>query len=256
MTWTADYDKIRSTFRKSPVIQSHYRVAFRLKSTEPIAVASDLLGGKRADYLYFTCPYNSVDLSDFASDSFPASTANTTDGFSIANCDLQQFSFDFLKSFTSISHLDLYGSPLSTFKSMPHLPSLYSVQLSNCPGLQQWYPLSQTPNLNGIAITYSDLSDAQIDAIFDSMDDKNNTHTGQLTGLDLWGTKLTRVPPFVLSLPSLVELNMESNHIKSLPSGSLNFTSNELCDLNLQHNEIETIAPGAFGQGLYTNYLK
>lgn len=252
VTSTADYNTIRSFVRNTTTIFdgiSLTQVYFNLQSADQIPVPSDLLDSGSLEslmYVSFICPNNSVPLGPVALDAFPV--ANSLGYFYIYDCDLNDFSFDFLQSLTLINEIHVSGSSFSTFNSMPTIPSITTVKLSNCTGFQQWYPPSQTTNLTSIWIDYSNLTDTQIDGIFDSMGD---TYSDQLTKVFLDGNELTSVPPFVLTLSKLDELNMSNNSIKMLPSNSLDFISHRLRFLILEHNQIGLIAPGAFDKGNY-----
>ena len=91
------------------------------------------------------------------------------------------------------------------------------------------------------------VDDTRMSAILDALFTTGGA--SPVASLNLWTNKLTRVPSQLPRFTQLVSVDLNSNTIRSLPTGAFKFTSS-LIDLYLESNLLAIVEPDAF-QGDY-----
>ena len=117
-----------------------------------------------------------------------------------------------------------------------------------CPPPSDYYPCSCTDFYgDGLGVWLNclnkNIDDDQISVILNSF--LSTPGVSPLKALTLFQCRLNRIPDQLRLLDQLVYLNFEYNNITSIDSDTFNFSS-QLEELDLIHNRMISIEPGAF----------
>lgn len=168
---------------------------------------------------------------------------------SIANSpDMEDFT-DLLDQpfLTNLTSLEIHNcSNFTSFNGLPSLPGLRSLIITKCPQFKEWSVFNvQLTKLNGISLSGSRLGDQAVDEMLNALVSSPVAET--LTYLNLRDNLMTRIPPQIVHLNKLKDLNLAYNKIALLGNGSaLNFTSIKVATLYLFGNELLSVDPEAF----------
>lgn len=240
VTTSQDLAEITGAFAATPIIH-HTEVQFTFLSPN-ITIPKNVLSNKTAKTIKIDCLGNSLDLID--NEAFIFSEGTVT-AFEIFYCDLNgdTFSFEFLKQFRMLNTIRISESSMKTFKNMPFLPHVQTVELNAIQGLQSWYDPHQTPvvntiTINGVTETSSEIVEQIIETLYQ--------YDYSLRRLFLRNLGLTRVPAVLRNFSSLNILDLSDNLMQELLPDSLNLQSS-LDSLILWNVPLLRIHPGAFG---------
>ena len=234
-----DLAEITEAFDSTPIID-HFEVSFTFFSSE-ITIPKNVLSNKRAKTIRIDCMNSSIDYID--NEAFIYSEATVT-AFEIQYCDLnsETFDFEFLKQFRMLHTLRISESTIKTFKNMPFLPHVQTIELNAIQGLENWYDPSQTPVVSSITINgVTETSAETVERIIETLYYYDNF----LRTLYLKNLGLTRVPEVLRNFSSLNTLDLGENLMQELPEDSLNLMSS-LSSLFLWNVPLRKIHPGAF----------
>ena len=229
-------DQVQRIFEATP-IRDHARFYLYINYT---TLPAHLIGPNRAQEISIYCQ-NQLRLEHIDVDVFRSSEHYTTE-ISIGRCDLTATNFNFLKSFSVLARIRIFGGPLLTLESMPYLPSLDFIWLFDCPGFRQWHQPSRTPNLQLIRLRdIGAIDETTIDNILNSLVYYNST----LKELSLVEVGLKRIPPHIKLFTQLRELAITGDIIPTLTSGSMALSS-RVQNIWMNDLSIETVEPDTF----------
>ena len=228
--------------RSKSNVTTHELVHLRLGNSTDIP--TDLMGLRsNTRNIQLSCKDNTLSPLTINQNAF-RSSRTTANHVTIEKCDLRQLDWQFLTQFSVLDSLLLVESSIINMQNMPLLPSVTAIYIIGCGGFQELYPPEQTPNLTRLQIDNSfNVSDQVFDSIVTTA---ASSYMDTLEILSLVGNKMTRIPSAVGNFTRLISLQMENNAIKTLPTGSLHFTSTQLSTIWLSNNKLQTIQPGAF----------
>ena len=231
-------DDIKSTFDTTSTTDL-IRLVITLPS-DSTSIPTNLLGNNKASDLSLTCVNPTSELN-IEADAFRSSQTSTL-SLSLRNCNLKQLDFSFLIGFGTLYEIIISDSTFpTTFNTLPSLPSLYYLIITNCHGFQSW----GNPDLSHVHELYLQnnlLTDDSAAEILNSIASSSNL----LATLQLSMNKLTRVPEAVHLLEKLETLNLDGNTIPIITSSSLAFVSSEIVSVRLEDLSLTKIEVGAF----------
>ena len=239
---------------KEPAIQWNGKnVSIGVPATEHF-IPANLLGQNAVDgALLLGCQHTTQQLT-IHPDAFRAS--RTCISFlEVDRCNLAGFNFSFLNAFSNLKILRFSlcaNIDAADWKSLPSLlPALVALQIKFIK-LDKWihFPILHN-GLKYVDLSGNFIGDAAMDRILQWLIDSPSVDT--LETLDLSETFLTEIPKKFSLFKNLCILYMNSNLIKTIPSGSitaLNVPADEpVAKIHLHSCDIDTIEPGAF-QGI------
>lgn len=223
-------------------------LALELTPLSTETIPADLLAGKRFSELYLICPNTDYQLVVHP-DAFRSSESYTTK-LTVGYCDLAPLDFSFTNGFNEISSLEIrfsFNAHLSGWNTLPSLPSLSTISIRECRGLNEWqnFPLLS----NGLTefSMYSNQQDPVRDAGMSRILSwlMNSSSRTTLKKLQIYDNALTSVPPQIGWFTQLEYLDIsDQSGISVLPSGSLFFSSpvRYLYIISAYVNSIERLA--------------
>lgn len=164
---------------------------------------------------------------------------------SINGCNLdQQLDFAFMSGLNELRQFWMYRvSNLHSFSGVPAQSSLYQVLVTSSRGFETLNDAKVAlPGLRELYLYSNGLTDATAERVLSAL---ASSSTNSLVELRLYDNQLTVIPQSVGSYRRLVNLMMNTNRLRVLTAGSLNFSSTPAA-VGLHSNVIERVEPGAF----------
>lgn len=241
-------DRIAISVVKSVLDQSDstniHRLWWKLTSDDGV-IPAGLISNKLINEFYIYCPSESFRLM-IDPEAF-RDTSNHTKLFRISGCDLGQLDYGFLNNFESVTELFIPSSMnVHTIESLPLLPSLDKLSITNCEGLDE---IHHFPNLSSVFkslyLSGDHLTDDGAKVILDSI--ISTPAADSIEFITMADNKLTSIPSGLNLLPKLKEIYFSSgNNISILTKGSLAFPVNEKqIKLQLKDVGLTSIEEGA-----------
>ena len=220
------------------------RLFLTLFDTTTSSVPANILGSNRASEIWMTCLNRNFQLL-VNGDGFLNSQTTATI-VAMEGCSLDQINLAFLNNFSALYELIIRNSTFPAMSTLPALPSLYRLIVSNCQNFKTW----GNPSLGSVHELYvhsNNLGDDVVSGILSSLLSSSNS----LESLYLQSNALTKVPDAVRSFTKLSTLNLNDNLIPVITTGSLAFSVPEVRYVRLEGISLNTIQAGAF-QGIVT----
>lgn len=207
-----------------------------------VTAPANLVSGKTFNgQLDLTCSNNNhilkVDPNTFGSNKFYKVV--------ISGCNLnQQLDLAFTSGFADLRQLWMTRvSHLNSFAGLPLQSNLYQLSVTNSRTFDNLNDARVAlPGLRELHLYSNGLNDVIAERVLRAL---ASNSTDSLVELRLYGNQLTVIPPPVASYRRLTKMMMNTNQIRVLTTGSLNFFSNSAA-VGLHSNVIERVEAGAF----------
>ena len=203
------------------------------------SIPANLLGSNKAKEISLTCLNRNFEVQ-INIDAFLNSQSFGI-SFMIEGCSLNQLSLAFLSNFAVLNELTITNSTFPDMSTLPVLPSLYTLIVSNCQGFKTW----GNPSLGSVHELYLNsnlLGDTVVSGILSNILASSNS----LESLYLRTNLLTKVPDAIRSFTTLSVLDLNDNEIPVLTNSSLTFSASEVKYIRLEGVSLNTIQAGAF----------
>ena len=247
-------ETVRATFTKNSAYSTPLNIDLRPAPTDDTIPFDVISTDKYAGVLMIRCPSAGYQLK-IDPLAFRYSRPYTT-RLTITSCDLRFLNFAFLDQFANLTNLAIQSSSNVNF-SLPTLtvalPSLTSLSLYSCQGLNDWteFPRPLVAGLTTFDAGSSRLTDSIALRILNWVVASSNS---TLTTLYMDTNELVQVPSRISSFRVLTYVDLSYNAIQVLRTGALSFTA-PVDRLLLNGNDISYVQPDAF-QGLGNFYKK
>ena len=217
-------------------------------------------------YLTLECPsrvndQNEIDQVPIIIDpnAFNSSANYFKKQLTIWNCDLSHLNFSFLIGFAKLSHIHIINPTsieMANWEYLPPLPSLIELEIRDDNGVIQndWngWTLKLPPLTKGLEtfICYGGVDDEAADRLVQWL---LNSSATTLQLLDMFQTKLTRIPPEISNFENLIQklrITCKDSEIKVLMENSINFVNAPPSEIQISYCGTGELMPGAI-QGRY-----
>ena len=174
-------------------------------------------------------------------------TKNMTSSFEIANCDLSNEDFFFLKEFKMLTFFSIYSSAnihLANWKNLPSL-ALHSINIFHCPTLDEWDRFLSMVNqfrLRSINLYDNDIGDKTMSRILKWLLESPSSES--LNFLTINKNLLTYIPSQISLFKNLKSIDISDNQLLSFCTSSI-ITVRSLTSVALHFNNIQFLMPGA-----------
>lgn len=226
-----------------------------IPSSSDTTIPGDLVGNRTVTTLTLSCPtftsYLSINLN-----AFRASKSSLT-SFNIRNCDLRNFTYNWLTDFTALTSISIYGSFNNNrgFYTLPYLPALTGIRFESI-GITYYanpYTHAEFPilannqigqGLSSFDLIYSSqFTDSAIKSFLNWL---LPTSADTLTSMSISADSLSRFVPQMGSFSKLNSLSVYNNFVPStLPPGSFYFNV-PVSGIYSDNSKIYNISAGAF----------
>lgn len=212
---------------------------FLTLSENTASIPANLLGANKAKDISLECLNRNFEVQV----NVDAFRNSQTIGllFMINGCSLNQMSLAFLSNFGMLNNLIITNSTFPNMSTLPALPSLYRLIVTNCQGFTTW----GNPALGSVHELYlnsNSLGDTVVSGILSNILASSNS----LESLYLHSNSLTRVPDAIRSFSMLSTLDLNDNEIPVVTTGSLVFSAPVVKYVRLEGVSLNTIQSGAF----------
>ena len=233
-------ERIQAAFELTPY-KEHRSLIVYLASNSNFTFIANIISDKKVSEIKIVCTSPTTPPGVIDVNAFRSSEDYTTE-FRIEKCDLTNFQLDFLRNFNSLLKVFIADSPMRSLASLPYLPKLNYVAVSNCPGFQTWYSPAQTPSMESISIGQIQAPDEHV---IDSLLDVIVYYKDRLKVLYLIDTGLSRIPEQVKAFTQLTSFRITIDTIPVVTTGALHLAS-KLDYLSLLFTSIQTFQVDAF----------
>lgn len=241
-------DQVRAVFQRTPVAE-HASVQLTARYNQ---LPANVLGDKRTQQLVVDCVDASQPLLAVDADWLAASRGVCAD-LRFVHCDLASLAdWTFLADLDGLQRLRLASASLGAgWTTLPTLPALQNVVLSDVVGFNQWYAPERTPLLSSIELDYLAMTPSQLDQMLDTFLFYSTT----LTKLQLWNVGLTRFPATIGRMTRLEIIYVKYDVLQRLDAGSVTVGPN-LRSLLIESSAVGSIEAGALpSTGLESAYI-